>query len=276
MMNLQPLSDRRIAAGNLIATALTVLIGLTAASWFYPVGLIVVLCLALAVALAVIWRAGGDRRRAMQGGATAEAPQPSSDHKVSAPRLSGASRTIGVFTMPQQDETASIDVNWATFGMGVERLKEQIKNYGHFEVQACIGINDAGLVMATFLGSASLGSPSLGYIRYTRSGPAEKEIHIGTETILPTLEQPNPTLLLADFEIKSGKALRGVVEHLRSEYQAPRIYLAAFGAQAENADGPIRSTNELTAAPVLRELEVELFVACTMGDPGIEPPLMLR
>lgn len=74
-----------------------------------------------------------------------------------------------LYTLPNPDEPKLLHVRWDTFGKGIEILKEQIKNHGFYlKVDACIGVNEAGLAMATFLaGSTDMlgGRNKIGYIR---------------------------------------------------------------------------------------------------------------
>lgn len=251
----------------LVAAAIGALAVIPSLVYLYPVGVIFALSATSAAMLVLLL--------SRQRGRPQSAPL-GTEYPVTLERVSGGERTIRVLATEPMALSESRQVDWAAFGSGIERLKDQIRGYdGRIDVDACIGINDAGLVMATFLSSAVFGSPFLGYVRYHRAGPGAP-ICIDRETTLPDLEPAEPTLLLADFELKSGNALRAIVELLRQTYSDPRIYLAAFGARTDRRGAEIEQLKDLTAQGALASLGVELFVACTMGDPGIEPPLMLK
>ena len=63
-------------------------------------------------------------------------------------------RFIKIYTLPNSNPDELLHLTWKTFGIGIVNLRNQIKNYGDefcTSVNACFGINDAGLVIATFL-----------------------------------------------------------------------------------------------------------------------------
>lgn len=183
-------------------------------------------------------------------------------------------RDVTLFTLPKRGTSGLLNITWTTFGEGIECLGEQIKNYGHRPpIKACIGINDAGLAMAAFLNSSVLERKPLGYIRCEA---LTEGVKIGRDSLLPDLP-PDPTILLVDFEVKSGKAQKSIIEELREKYGAPTTYLAVFGALTDSEDLKIGSLDQLTSAKVLLEVGVkDIFAAATMHRPGIEPPLELR
>jgi hypothetical protein len=173
-----------------------------------------------------------------------------------------------VLTLPNPSPDRLLEISWETFGTTLGVLCSQIKNYGkHLSADACIGINDAGLALASFLNFAALDRQPFGYIR-TKGG------RIADATLLPELDR-DPVLVLADFELKTGRALRGVVTYLRERYGDPVIYLAVTGALTNGPALEVDSVDDLAAAPVLAELGVTLFFAATIARPGIEPPFEL-
>ena len=73
--------------------------------------------------------------------------------------------------------------------------------------------------------------------------------------------------------------MKAVVERLHDVYHEPSIYYAVFGAKTEKPDLEIDSLDELVAAANLRTLPfpiTDYFIAATIHDPGIEPPLGLK
>jgi transcriptional regulator with XRE-family HTH domain len=82
--------------------------------------------------------------------------QISGEFILSVPTVEYGNSEINVFSLPNPRPGQLLDLEWSTFGFGVERLARQIKNLGRrLDVDICFGVNEAGLVMATFLASAS-------------------------------------------------------------------------------------------------------------------------
>ena len=200
--------------------------------------------------------------------------QTSKHFQIDFPGLHG-NRTISLFTVPNPDPGQLVNLSWETFGEGVNLLMKQILNYGgRFYVDACIGINDAGMILATFLNSSALGNGRLGYVRTTTNPRGRID---DTYSNLPKNLDDEPILLLADFEVKTGSVLRKTVENLRIHYKNPQFYFAVFGALTTREDLAIEDTKELAAFDELEAIGLDrTFIACTMHRPGIEPPLGLR
>lgn len=185
-------------------------------------------------------------------------------------------RTIKVLTLPNPDPDQLLYLTWETFGKGIETLHNQITNYGfQLSLHACIGINDAGLVMATFLKKRPVTERvKIGYIR-CEGTPKGRTIFDET-SFFPTLPS-HPTIMLMDFEVKTGSALKIVVDRVQKEYPGSEIFFTAFGAMTREPDLRIKHFDQLMSATSLSELDIaDCFIACTMHPPGIEPPLELR
>jgi hypothetical protein len=189
-----------------------------------------------------------------------------------------AQRTIQVFRVPPDRREQLVEIDWDSFGRGVERLVEQVKNFGSkLDIDACIGINDAGLVVATFLASAALRGARLVNIRSSRRGPDGAGV-LDRSSTLPKLRS-RPAILLCDFELKTGSMLKAVWEKLVSTYDQPKAYLAVFGALVREPRSLAKPTFEaLVGSEAIRETcgGEYMFVSAVFARPGIEPPLGLR
>jgi hypothetical protein len=185
----------------------------------------------------------------------------------------GLEKSIRLFTLPNPRDDKLLNINWDTFGRGIEILQEQIQSPGsRIVVDACFGINDAGLAMASFVNYAALGRAKLGYIR---TGKLRGKPVILENSLYPILS-PEPALMIFDFEIKHANVLGLIIEELKKRYVNPIFYLSIFGALTEAHDLNIVNLNELVSANFLNDLEFDdLFIATTMHPPGIEPPLGL-
>jgi hypothetical protein len=195
------------------------------------------------------------------------------------PKLGGREREINIYTLPNPDTPyKQLDLTWETLGQGIEILCDQMKNFGtSLDIDACFGINDAGLVMATFLNSSVMERTKIGYIRHKRSERAAGGRIISKDnSFFPKLPQ-QPRIMLIDFEIKSGGSIKAIVRRIRQEYTDPAIYFATLGAMTKQADLKIKSFDELVSADNISKLDiVGCFIACTTHPLGIEPPLKIR
>ncbi len=215
----------------------------------------------------LIWGISGRRR-------TTSLSQIGEEFFLTLQDLYGREKILRLNTLPNPNNESLLDLTWETFGRGIEILKDQIRSLGsRLGVDACFGINDAGLVMATFINSAILDRVRLGHLK---CGKAGGETVLLDDSIFPPLDA-RPTIMLFDFEIKHSNGLRMSLDELRARYDAPRFYLAVFGAMTESTDLKISDLSELISAKNLATLDLEdVFIACTMHPPGIEPPLGLR
>lgn len=99
--------------------------------------------------------------------------------------------------------------------------------------------------------------------------------------------------MLTDSELKTGNGLDIVLTWIRDECDKsskssksskpskPTIYFAVFGALTKKRDLKITSLDDLEAGPKLRDLMAkgyleDVFIAATMHELGIEPPLEVR
>ena len=188
----------------------------------------------------------------------------------------GVKRRVELYPLPKVGESKRLKLTWETFGAAIERLKVQIDSYTpHLNLDACIGLNEAGTAISAFLAHTHKRLPR-GYLQEeTRPGVGR---FVTGGTVLPKLG-PNPTLLLVDRELKSGSAVVTAVEALQKKYASPKIYYAVLAAKVkpEREDLHIQNLEDLVAweriAPLLGNPIEDLFIACTMTDPGIEPPL---
>jgi len=163
---------------------------------------------------------------------------------------------------------------WPVFGLGIERLTRQIKNLGHrLDAHACLGINEAEVVMATFLASAQFGRCPVGYLKCVK---VRDGITLDGASFLPDVG-PAPTLVICDFEVKHADVVGFIAGQVRVRYPGARLYFAVFGAMTRGTSLDVASFDELTGAKIMRDAGFEaVFIAATMGPPGIEPPLELR
>lgn len=196
------------------------------------------------------------------------------DFDLVVPTVPNGNPVVRVFSLPNPQRGQLLDVTWDTFGYGIERLMRQIKNLGRYlEVDVCFGVNEAGLVMATFLASAQFGRCPIGYLRCTK---VRDRLALAEESLYP-VSRPAPTILICDFEVKHADVVGFVAAELRARYPGARLYFAVFGAMTNDADLAVGSFDDLTGAQIMKAAGFEaVFVAATMSPPGIEPPLELR
>ncbi|KJK49610.1 hypothetical protein UK23_13430 [Lentzea aerocolonigenes] len=179
-----------------------------------------------------------------------------------------------VFSLPNPQPGQLLDLTWDTFGYGVERLSQQIKNVGkRLDADICFGINEAGLAMATFLASSRFSRCPIGYLRCNK---VRDGIELDTNSFYPETAEAS-TIVICDFEVKHADVIGCITRQLRTRYPKAELYFAVFGAMTKDRDLEVDSFDDLTGAKIMRAANFEaIFIAATMSPPGIEPPLELR
>jgi transcriptional regulator with XRE-family HTH domain len=210
-------------------------------------------------------QASGPRRRPGQIG---------SEFTLAVPTVEYCNPDIRVFTLPNPHPGRLLDLSWDTFGHGIERLSQQIKNLGRrLDVDICFGINEAGLVMATFLASSRFSRCPIGYLRCNK---VRHGINLDSGSFYPEAKD-SPTIVICDFEVKHADVIGYLARQVRDRYPKAEIYFAVFGAMTKELALEVDSFDDLTGAQIMRAANFEaVFVAATMSAPGIEPPLELR
>ncbi|RJL21473.1 hypothetical protein D5H75_37575 [Bailinhaonella thermotolerans] len=196
------------------------------------------------------------------------------DFILDAPTMEYGNPERLVYSLPNPRPGQLLNLGWASFGYGVERLVHQIKNVGRrVDVDACFGVNEAGLVMATFLASAQFGRCPIGYLRCNKS---RDFIALDQASAFPHLPEA-PSILLCDFEVKHADVVGFISREIRNRYPGAELYFAVFGAMTKERDLNVSGFDDLTGAGIMRDAGFKaVFVAATMAPPGIEPPLELR
>ncbi|WP_280361368.1 hypothetical protein [Nocardia wallacei] len=179
-----------------------------------------------------------------------------------------------MFTLPNPDPGRLLDLTWETFGYGVERLSAQIKNVGRrLDVDICFGVNEAGLVMATFLASSRFSRCKIGYLRCNK---IRDGIDLDDASSLPDAPDAT-TIVICDFEVKHADIIGYLTRRVRAKYPTADLYFAVFGAMTKSRDLRVKSFDELTGVKIMQAADLQaVFIAATMSPPGIEPPLELR
>lgn len=193
---------------------------------------------------------------------------------LTVPTIEYGNPEIQVFPLTNPQPAQLLDLEWSTFGYGVERLAVQIKNVGkRLEVDICFGVNEAGLVMATFLSSARFSRCPIGYLRCNK---VRDGIDLDDASFFPATRDA-PTIVICDFEVKHADVIGYLARQVRARYPGAELYFAVFGAMTKDRGLAVTSFDDLTGAAIIRAADFEaVFIAATMSPPGIEPPLELR
>lgn len=196
------------------------------------------------------------------------------DFNLTVPTRDYDNPEICAFSLPNPRPGQLLDLDWKTFGLGIERLARQIKSLGRrLDIDACFGINEAGLVMATFLASAQFERCSIGYLRCNK---VRDEITLSADSFFPKTRSA-PTIVICDFEVKHADVVGMIARTLRDCYPGVELYFAVFGAMTKGTDLEVSNFDDLTGARIMRDANfAAIFIAATMSPPGIEPPLELR
>lgn len=196
------------------------------------------------------------------------------DFNLPVPTVENGNPEVCAFSLPNATPGQLLDLPWDVFGFGIERLIRQIKNLGRrLDVDICFGINEAGLVMATFLASAQFARCAIGYLRCNK---IRDEIALASESFYPA-SRDAPTIVVCDFEVKHADVVGFIARELRSRYPGASLYFAVFGAMTKGKNLEVSGFDDLTGANIMRAAGFEaVFIAATMSPPGIEPPLEMR
>ena len=211
--------------------------------------------------------------RARQTRAAAHGNVIGPDFSLTVPTAPFGNPQIRAFSLPNPQPGELLDLTWDTFGLGIERLISQIKNLGwRLEADACLGINEAGLVMATFLASAVFGRCPVGYLKCQK---ARDDIRLDAASFYPAI-RPAPSVVICDFEVKRADVVGFITRQVRDRYPDSDLYFAVFGAMTKDSELTV-AFEDLTGAGIMTAAGFKsVFIAATMSPPGIEPPLELR
>ncbi|WP_203698359.1 hypothetical protein [Catellatospora coxensis] len=196
------------------------------------------------------------------------------DFTLAVPAVTHGNPAIRLFSLPNPRPGQLLDLTWETFGFGIERLRRQIKDLGRrLEVDICFGINEAGLVMATFLASAQFGRCSIGYLKCNK---IRDEVTLAPDSHMPDAPE-TATIVICDFEVKHADVVGYIARTVRERYPRAMLYFAVFGAMTKGSDLEVSGFEDLTGAEIMKAAGFDaIFIAATMSPPGIEPPLELR
>lgn len=192
-------------------------------------------------------------------------------------------RTLSVLRVEPERRGQLRELTWDEFGRGIGILRNQIHDYGtNLDIDLVIGINEAGLMMATLLASASFSRCALSYVR-TRTRGTALTIDDHHTLLGPRLTSAS-AVVICDYEVKTAHVLSRVRDYLLDAGLPPDTprYLAVMGALASedstlDADEEVVGLSRLACHPVLQAADLtDSFIACLMPSPGIDPPLGLR
>ena len=208
------------------------------------------------------------------GGPSLEPQFVGPDFNITVPSLGTDNPEICAFSLPNPRPGQLLDLSWEVFGLGITRLMRQIKNLGRrLDIDVCFGVNEAGLVMATFLASAQFSRCAIGYLRCNK---VRDSIALDSTSFYPLMGE-KPAILICDFEVKHADVVGYIARELRARYPDAALYFAVFGAMTKQKKLNVGNFEDLTGAEIIRAADFEaVFIAATMSPPGIEPPLELR
>ncbi len=156
-----------------------------------------------------------------------------------------------VHKLKQLNPNEKLKLTWETLGKGLENLRITINNASGVAPNIIFGINEVGIIAATYLSSYMKGNPHLGIIRTGAklsklsreiiqfNCPEDKVIQFKPSDykgdVYPTIEYStikNPkSIAIVDSEIKSGNAIKDIIKLLCEIYgkDIDIIYIALCG-----------------------------------------------
>jgi hypothetical protein len=188
--------------------------------------------------------------------------------------LEGNQKTnVKIYPLRNIEKNKVLNISWETFGFGMERIVNQINDFPyHLDIDAFIGLDDAGLVMTTILNSSKGTRSKIGYVQMSRK---TNQISCGAASFFPELK-PNPTILVTDIELRTGKSLEAGFNEILRKYDNPTIYFASLAALTKDSTCVISKFDDLVAYTCISNLKIEaFFIAYTVFASGIELPLHL-
>lgn len=176
-----------------------------------------------------------------------------------------------------------LELTWITFGIGIEHLNNTILNATGIAPNIFFGINEAGIMIASFLSyfhrRAPVGTIKTGAIDNTGKREIlqfefpKAKVKIDDKTIIenPALKNPK-CIAIVDSEIKSGESIKYIIDILKDKYGNARIIYIVLG-------GVVRAWNDLNINSFGWDVDQKYkpdFLAFCIDLPGLNPPGGIR
>lgn len=166
-------------------------------------------------------------------------------------------------------KTGKILLKWETFGIGMEYLERLIEQATGIEPNIYFGINEAGLIIASFLSNKN--RIPVGIIKTRGVGGDDTREIIQFDK--PSITDAPNCIAIVDSEIKTGKSIKGIHDYLHNEYTSARIVYIVLCAVLKNGQKDIELERFGDCIDVSYKPN---FVAYYVNEPGIEPPGQMR
>lgn len=174
-----------------------------------------------------------------------------------------------------------IKLSWQSFGEGIEIIKKQIQNAKNIDPDLYYGINEAGIIIASYLSSGGI---PLGIIK-TKGNPKGPRKDIQFTTPLEVIEKfKNSTedivIILCDSEIKSGKSLEKykdkIINYMKGNgimVKRIQVYIAVLcGIDYDEDNRNIKTIHTNYFGNLVGEEYSPDFMAFYSNSFGFDPP----
>lgn len=121
---------------------------------------------------------------------------------------------IEIKRLKKDDDDNFVSLDWQTMGEGMKEIAHQIEDYSPtFEPDLCVGIKNAGMVIASYIsGTLRRSRKCVGYVK--TSGHTRDVI----EYSLPPDKENVRSILIVDSQAKTGTSVEKVTNFLHEHY----------------------------------------------------------
>jgi len=155
---------------------------------------------------------------------------------------------IKVFKLLQSQKNEKLEMTWETFGKGLENLKLNINNAPAIAPNIIFGINEIGIMAASYLSRHFQINPCIGIIKTSgKLPPNDRRLVLqfdcprsevvqfdNTSKEFDSISKPHQ-IAIVDNEIKTGKSIKWIIDRLKKIYgdNIDIIYIVLCGVLKE-------------------------------------------
>ncbi len=209
----------------------------------------------------------------------------------------GAGVNFKICKLKQLDPNERLHLTWETLGKGLEKLKKELGNAPIVAPDIIFGINETGIIAATYLSTQMGGEPHLGMIKTTPLKEGSRVIRQFTcpkDKVMqfkppgykddeypireyPTVAKPR-SIVIVDIEIKSGNSTKDIIDLLHNIYgrNVDIIYIVLCGIIKEEDKGKKIDDIKYFGWKTNDKKYKPDFIAFYVDLPGIRGPKGLR
>lgn len=197
------------------------------------------------------------------------------DSQISLPILIQPKRAgrpkFEIYKLKNPSSNEKLELTWETFGKGVENVSKYVKQLPGFYPDIIFGINETGIMIASFLSGKSLNRCPVGLIKTGGLIKGKRKIEIIN---FPDGIKPE-SICIVDGEIKSGLSIKSVFDELKSKFgkEIEIFYIVLGGVIGKNTI--INKSTDFGWELTNEDYKPDLL-AFYSDKPGFDPPCRIR